>query len=99
MGNNSRRGLGFDESLQLYSAVHHFHDVFHIVALLLLLQIFRFLTHKFVEARLGQLSRLFSGGLFCLQKGFVELIHFLGFFFWLGANHAKRFCNLGIIRR
>ncbi len=68
VGKNSRRGLGFDEGLQLHSAVHDFHDIFHILALLLFLQIFRFLTNKFIETRLGQLSRLFSGGFFACKK-------------------------------
>src|SRR5258708_31495402 len=86
---NSARRLRFHECLQFDLACDHFHNVFNILAVLLLLQLLRFLQHKFVEAGARQPSGMFAGQLFRLQKRLVQLLDLFRFALGLGTGHAK----------
>src|SRR5260370_30078820 len=84
------------KSFQFHLAFDHFHDVFNVAAILLLLQLFRFLQHKFVEPGARQLASLFPGRLFGLEKRLVQLVDLFRLELRLGTSHAE--C-LGVSRR
>src|SRR5260370_37852563 len=77
------------KSFQFHLAFDHFHDVFNVAAILLLLQLFRFLQHKFVEPGARQLASLFPGRLFGLEKLLVQLVDLFRLALRLGTRLAK----------
>src|SRR6266478_4761076 len=85
----SLNSSGLHKSFQFDLACDHFHHVFNILAVLLLLQLFRFFQHKFVEAGARQPSRVFARQLFGLQKRLVQLLDLFRFALGLGTGHAK----------
>src|SRR6266404_4351038 len=70
-GAGSLNSSRLHKSFQFDLACDHFHNVLDILAVLLLLQLFRFFQHKFVEAGARQPTRVFAGQLFGLQKRLV----------------------------
>src|SRR5258708_5758034 len=88
MGNPGRR-LRFHKGFQFDLACDHFHNVFDILAVLLLLQLFCFFQHKFIETGAREPSGVFTGQLFRVQKRLVQLLDLFRFALGFGTSHAK----------